>query len=142
MADTAVDELETFRAETRSWLEENCPPSMRTPMKDDEIVWGGKREKFKNPESKVWLERMAEKGWTAPQWPKKYGGGGLSPAEARVLQQEMSRIKARQPLFSFGLWMFGPAGVWQRRTENALHSGYRPWPYPLVPGLFRAGRGL
>ncbi len=109
MADTAVDELETFRAEARTWLEENCPPSMRTPMKDDEIVWGGKREKFKNPESKIWLERMAEKGWTAPQWPKKYGGGGLSAAEARVLQQEMSRIKARQPLFSFGLWMFGPA---------------------------------
>ena len=109
MADTAVDELETFRAETRAWLEENCPPSMRTPMKDDEIVWGGKREKFKNPESKIWLERMAEKGWTAPQWPKKYGGGGLSAQEARVLQQEMSRIKARQPLFSFGLWMFGPA---------------------------------
>nr|WP_321360835.1 acyl-CoA dehydrogenase family protein [uncultured Hyphomonas sp.] len=109
MADTAVDELETFRVETRAWLEENCPPSMRTPMKDDEIVWGGKREKFKNPESKVWLERMAEKGWTAPQWPKKYGGGGLSAQEARVLQQEMSRIKARQPLFSFGLWMFGPA---------------------------------
>ena len=103
MADTAVDELETFRAETRAWLEENCPPSMRTPMKDDEIVWGGKREKFKNPESKIWLERMAEKGWTAPQWPKKYGGGGLSAQEARVLQQEMSRIKARQPLFSFGL---------------------------------------
>ena len=83
MADTAVDELETFRAETRAWLEENCPPSMRTPMKDDEIVWGGKREKFKNPESKVWLERMAEKGWTAPQWPKKYGGGGLSPRGSR-----------------------------------------------------------
>ena len=109
MADTAVDELETFRAETRAWLEENCPPAMRTPMKDDEIVWGGKREKFRNPDSKVWLERMAEKGWTAPQWPKKYGGGGLSPQEARVLQQEMSRIKARPPLFSFGLWMFGPA---------------------------------
>ena len=109
MADTAVDEFETFRAETRAWLEENCPPAMRTPMKDDEIVWGGKREKFKNPDSKVWLERMAEKGWTAPQWPKKYGGGDLSAQEARVLQQEMSRIKARPPLFSFGLWMFGPA---------------------------------
>ena len=27
-------------------------------------------------------------GWTAPTWPKEYGGGGLSPAEARVLQQE------------------------------------------------------
>ncbi|HPF24238.1 MAG TPA: acyl-CoA dehydrogenase family protein [Hyphomonas sp.] len=109
MADTVVDDLETFRAETRAWLEENCPPSMRTPMKDDEIVWGGKREKFKNPESKVWLERMGAKGWTAPQWPKKYGGGGLTREQDRVLQEEMRRIKARAPLFSFGLWMFGPA---------------------------------
>lgn len=109
MADTIVDELETFRAETRNWLEENCPPSMRTPMKDDEIVWGGKRGTFKNPESKLWLDRMGEKGWTAPQWPKKYGGGGLSRAEDRVLQEELRRIKARPALFSFGLWMFGPA---------------------------------
>lgn len=106
--DESVD-LEQFRAETREWLEENCPPSMRTPMKDDEIVWGGKREKFKNPEAKVWLERMGEKGWTAPEWPAKYGGGGLSRAQNRVLQEELRRIKARPALFSFGLWMFGPA---------------------------------
>ena len=109
MADTAVDELETFRTETRAWLEENCPPGMRTPMKDDEIVWGGKREKFRNPDAKIWLERMGEKGWTAPQWPKKYGGGGLTPQQDRVLQEELRRIKARPALFSFGLWMFGPA---------------------------------
>lgn len=106
--DESVD-LEQFRAETREWLEENCPPSMRTPMKDDEIVWGGKREKFKNPEAKVWLERMGEKGWTAPEWPAKYGGGGLSRAQNRVLQEELRRVKARPALFSFGLWMFGPA---------------------------------
>ena len=106
--DESVD-LEQFRAETREWLEENCPPSMRTPMKDDEIVWGGKREKFKNPEAKVWLERMGEKGWTAPEWPAKYGGCGLSREQNRVLQEELRRIKARPALFSFGLWMFGPA---------------------------------
>ena len=106
--DESVD-LEQFRAETREWLEENCPPSMRTPMKDDEIVWGGKREKFKNPEAKLWLERRGEKGWTSPEWPAKYGGGGLSRAQNRVLQEELRRIKARPALFSFGLWMFGPA---------------------------------
>ena len=106
--DESVD-LEQFRAETREWLEENCPPSMRTPMKDDEIVWGGKREKFKNPEAKLWLERMGEKGWTSPEWPAKYGGGGLSRTQNRVLQEELRRIKARPALFSFGLWMFGPA---------------------------------
>ena len=100
---------DAFRQEIREWLEENCPPEMRTPMKDDEIVWGGKREKFKNPASKVWLEAMGERGYTAPTWPKEYGGAGLTKEQERILQQEMRRIKARQPLFSFGLWMFGPA---------------------------------
>lgn len=102
-------DLAAFREDTRAWLEENCPASMRTPMSDDEIVWGGRNAEFKNPDSKVWLERMGEKGWTAPGWPTEYGGGGLSRAEERVLQQEMKRIKARPALFSFGLWMFGPA---------------------------------
>lgn len=102
-------DLAAFREDTRAWLEENCPASMRTPMSEDEIVWGGRNAEFKNPDSKIWLERMGEKGWTAPNWPTEYGGGGLSRAEERVLQQEMKRIKARPALFSFGLWMFGPA---------------------------------
>jgi len=109
MAFDEPTDLDAFREEARAWLEANCPASMRTPMKDSEVVWGGSRETFKNPDSKVWLERMAEKGWTAPTWPAEYGGGGLSKGEARVLEQEMRRIKARPPLFSFGLWMFGPA---------------------------------
>ncbi len=109
MAQDAGTDLEQFRTETRAWLEENCPPSMRTPITEDEQVWGGRREKFKNPESKVWLERMGAKGWTAPEWPAEYGGGGLSKEQNRVLQEELRRIKARPPLFSFGLWMFGPA---------------------------------
>ncbi|MDZ4776032.1 MAG: acyl-CoA dehydrogenase family protein [Alphaproteobacteria bacterium] len=107
MADSA-GHLEAFRKETRDWLEANCPPSMRTPMPEGEVVWGGKNAKFKNPESKLWLERMGAKGWTAPVWPKEYGGGGLTPAENAVLQDELRKIKARPPLFSFGLWMFGP----------------------------------
>ncbi|MFN3911629.1 acyl-CoA dehydrogenase family protein [Hyphomonas sp.] len=109
MAYDNAEQLEEFRVETRKWLEENCPPSMRTPMPDDEVVWGGRNAVFKNPDSKVWLDRMGEKGWTSPQWPKEYGGGGLNREEARVLEQELRRIKARPPLFSFGLWMFGPA---------------------------------
>ena len=109
MADGDMQTLESFRQEVRDWLEDNCPPSMRTPMKDDEVVWGGRLEPFKNPESKLWLERMGEKGWTAPTWPAEYGGGGLSREENQILQQELKRIKARAPLFSFGLWMFGPA---------------------------------
>ena len=109
MAYDVTEDLDAFRAETRDWLEANCPPSMRTPMKDNEVVWGGRSEKFPNPESKIWLERMGEKGWTAPEWPAAYGGGGLTKEQNRVLQEELRRIKARPALFSFGLWMFGPA---------------------------------
>lgn len=102
-------DLDTFREETRAWLEANCPPSMRTPMTgEDDAVWGGRNYEFKNPEAKLWLERMGAKGWTAPTWPAAYGGGGLSADENRVLQSELKRINARPPLFSFGLWMLGP----------------------------------
>jgi alkylation response protein AidB-like acyl-CoA dehydrogenase len=97
-----------FRAEARAWLEANCPPSLRTPMPEDETVWGGRRASFKNADSKLWLERMAARGWTVPSWPKAYGGGGLSPAEARILEEEMRRLNCRTPLRSFGISMLGP----------------------------------
>jgi len=104
-----VADLEAFRSEVRSWLQDSCPPSMRTPMPEAETVWGGRKEKFVNPDSKLWLERMAERGWTVPTWPKDYGGGGLSYEENKVLQEELRRINARPPLQSFGIWMLGPA---------------------------------
>jgi alkylation response protein AidB-like acyl-CoA dehydrogenase len=105
-----VADLEHFREETRAWLEENCPASMRRPIKSDkEQCWGGRNCVFESDEQKLWLERMAERGWTAPQWPAEYGGGGLSRAEAKILQQEMARILARRPLESFGIDMLGPA---------------------------------
>ena len=104
-----MTQLDDFRAETHAWLEANCPPSMRTPVSsEDDVAWGGRRANYKNPDTKLWLDRMAERGWTAPTWPKEYGGGGLSAQEARILNQEMARINARTPLASFGLWMLGP----------------------------------
>ncbi|MDP6375959.1 MAG: acyl-CoA dehydrogenase family protein [Pseudomonadales bacterium] len=102
-------DLETFRKEVRVWLDANCPESMRTPTPENEVVWGGRQEQFTNPDSRVWLERMAERGYTVPGWPKVYGGAGLSADEERILQQEMGSIKARTPLNSFGIWMLGPA---------------------------------
>ena len=101
--------LEAFRNEVRAWLDKNCPASMRTPMPEDEVVWGGRRAEFENPEAKLWLERMAERGWTAPTWPAMFGGGGLSADESQILTEEQERIGARSPLLSFGIHMLGPA---------------------------------
>ena len=101
--------MEEFRAEVRSWLEQHCPPSMRTPMPADEHPGGGKRAKWKNPESKQWLDAMAERGYTVPTWPKEYGGAGLSAEENRVLQQELRNINARPAHLGMGISMIGPA---------------------------------
>jgi alkylation response protein AidB-like acyl-CoA dehydrogenase len=105
-----MSDSEAFRAETRAWLEANCPAEMREPVRDEtDLCWGGRNPAFKNDAQRRWLEMMAERGWTVPDWPKEYGGGGLAPAETKILKQEMARIGARNPLTSFGISMLGPA---------------------------------
>ena len=120
MSDTAT--LDTFRAETRAWLQANCPPEMRQPATTEaDICWGGKRFRFQNDAQRQWLQRMGERGWTVPTWPRDYGGGGLSHAEAAVLRQEMAALKCRSPLQSFGIWMLGPALLKYGSEEQKRH---------------------
>ena len=113
-------QLSAFRTEVRSWLETNCPKSMRLPAVQDEVVWGGRNFQFKNPDSKIWLERMADKGWTCPTWPEEFGGGGLSKEESIVLSQELSSINARPALTSFGISMLGPVLLESASYEQKL----------------------
>jgi alkylation response protein AidB-like acyl-CoA dehydrogenase len=120
--DTAVNNLDDFRARTRAWLEENCPESMRQPIHSDkDQCWGGRKWVFLSDDQKAWMERMAERGWTAPQWPAEYGGGGLSKAEAKILREELARIKARRALESFGVDMLGPALLKFASEEQRRH---------------------
>ena len=69
--------LATFRDETRVWLAENCPQSVRQlgyiPIGSTKIEL--------ELDTKLWLDRMVDKGWTTPTWPKEYGGAGLSKEE-------------------------------------------------------------
>lgn len=100
---------EAFRGEIREWLQQNCPAPLLVPRIGDlQIVWGGAKFVFKNPHQKEWLARAAEAGLTAPEWPREFGGGGLSRAQAKVLSQEMRNLKIPPPLIGFGLTMIGP----------------------------------
>ncbi len=100
---------DNFRLEVRTWLKANCPESQRQPIIKEEQIWGGRRRKFASPDAKLWFERMRDRGWTAPDWPTQYGGGGLSATQAKALEQEMQALGCRPPLYDIGLWMFGPA---------------------------------
>ena len=118
-----MTDLDTFRLDTRAWLEANCPPSMRTPLKsDDDICWGGRQFKFTSDDQKNWLRLMADKGWTVPSWPIEYGGAGLSPEQVRILKKEMAKLGCRTPLTSLGIIMLAPAlmkfGTEEQKKEH------------------------
>ena len=103
-------DLDQFRADTRAWLRTNCPPEMMMPVRSEaDACWGGRHWTFQSDGQRQWLEAMAGRGWTVPDWPAEYGGGGLSPAESKVLREELRAIGARSPLSSFGISMLGPA---------------------------------
>lgn len=100
-----MSELEEFRADTRAWLSENCPPGARGP---GPVSNGSSKLEITDADTLLWLERMVERGWTVPNWPTEYGGGGLTNDQYLILLQEMAAIQARPALSSFGTSMIGP----------------------------------
>ena len=118
-----MSDLDAFRERVRIWLKGNCPPEMRLPVQsDDDNCWGGRRWRFVSEAQRLWLERLAEKGWTAPEWPRQYGGGGLSRPEAKIVLEEMRILGCRPALHSFGLGIVGPVllqyGSEEQRQEH------------------------
>lgn len=128
--------MEDFRSDVRDWIAANLPASMATPMPEAEIAWGGRKGRFSNPDTRLWLDRMIGMGWTAPTWPAAYGGGGLSGEQAAILDEELKRARARPALFSFGLWMLGP--VLLEYASEEQKSRHLP---PIVRGDIRWCQG-
>jgi hypothetical protein len=96
---SAGESIGAFRAEARAWLEANCPPEMREPSRGEgDIVWGGRQQKLTAPQ-RLWLDRMAGRGWTTPDWPREFSGGGLSPAETKALRGRWRSLAAGSPCF-------------------------------------------
>ena len=97
-------DLDIFRQETRDWLEDKCPQKMRNLS----FHWEDAHGYYQSDAAKQWLKAMSGRGWTAPMWPKQYAGGGLSLAKAKILQEELDRIKALPATAGMGLSMIGP----------------------------------
>ncbi|MCC5808902.1 MAG: acyl-CoA dehydrogenase family protein [Ectothiorhodospiraceae bacterium] len=69
-----------FRVDIRAFLEANYPEHLRYPSR--RMRWH---------EVKEWYLLRAEQGWTAPGWPKEYGGVGLSPTKQLIYIEELER---------------------------------------------------
>ena len=131
MADFGGSDLDAFRAEAREWLDANFPKSLANlPLA---MIPGAEAQ---SEDHRLWKQRMADKGWGTPTWPTQYGAGGLSGPQARVLQQEMDRVGAYNPMMGMGLSMFGPT-LLEYGTE-AQKQRHIP---PIVRGELRWCQG-
>jgi alkylation response protein AidB-like acyl-CoA dehydrogenase len=122
MADFGGPDLEAFRAEVRDWVAANFPAELKgkpSPMMREE------RGNAPTEAQEAWRKAVGEKGWGTPTWPRQYGGGGLSPAEARVVQGEFARAGAYNPIGGMGVMMFGPT-LLEYGTEDQKNEHIPP----------------
>ena len=127
LAELTWSDLESFRLEVRDWIARNYPDSMRSALQvdGDDTPWGGPRTRYANPDVKLWLQRMAARGWVTPDWKPEHGGAGLSPDETRVLREELAAAGCRPAVFSFGLMMLSPV-LHEFASRRAEASGSCP----------------
>jgi alkylation response protein AidB-like acyl-CoA dehydrogenase len=133
MADFGGDDIEAFRAQARDWLASHFPESLKGKggmMYAEGVAPAGR-------DVRAWTNAMGETGWGVPTWPKAYGGGGLSTAQARALQLEMNAIGAWNPIGGMGVMMFGPTLL--EYGNEAQKQRHVP---PIVRGEIRWCQGF
>ena len=104
-----------FRDGVRTFIQSNLPRFYRAQAEDprptglegdwqEDIVHGSDEAKVA---AKEWADALLEQGWSAPHWPKEYGGGGMSTMEQFIFNQEMAELEAPK-VGGSGLSLLGP----------------------------------
>ena len=82
-----TEEDEKFRQEIRDFLDRELTPELREEF---QTRWG---MNYDSPPAEIEFFRKVEaRGWTAPLaplWPKEYGGVERSPAQKRIIKEEL-----------------------------------------------------
>ncbi|WP_085993077.1 acyl-CoA dehydrogenase family protein [Oceanobacillus senegalensis] len=90
-------DAEQFRESFREWLNNNFPLEWKKEVTGEQLV----------DRRKQWGRMLADAGWVAPSWPKKYGGLGLTIEQQLIYIEELVRINAPEVLNSNGIGIFG-----------------------------------
>jgi alkylation response protein AidB-like acyl-CoA dehydrogenase len=91
-ADTA--EQAVFRTEVRTFLNENLPEALK--IRDDSDGRGQDQAPSEERAKALqqWRDRLVEKRWIAPAWPKEYGGGELTTMEQFILNETFAETRS------------------------------------------------
>jgi len=112
-----MTDVESFRRELAEFLERVLPARIGELPPPTVDYWGGRKPDLPHPQSQRYCEAMAERGLTAPSWPREYGGGGLDKDQAKIVLAELRRLRLPLPLIGFGMSMIGPT-LLQFGTED------------------------
>ena len=106
-------EQAAFRNEVATLIDQRLPQRYREFAARGampERAWENDR-KSDNPDALSaavdWHAALAERHWVAPHWPSEYGGGGLSPMEQFIFNQELAESGA-PGVGGSGVNMLGP----------------------------------
>jgi alkylation response protein AidB-like acyl-CoA dehydrogenase len=90
-----------FQQEVRAWLDAAWPQDMRD--KHARSAMG----KLTKQDRVAWQQRLADKGWAAPNWPVEFGGAGFSASQNYIFDLERARVGAPVTV-AFGITMVAP----------------------------------
>jgi alkylation response protein AidB-like acyl-CoA dehydrogenase len=115
---------EAFRQEVRRFIRESLPVDLAQRTRLD---FRPRRE-----DMQAWNAILYRKGWSAPSWPREFGGAGWSPVERHIFADECAAADA-PPLSVFGLLLAGPtiytfgSDAQKRRHLPGILSGEVFW---------------
>jgi len=101
---TYGQEDEAFRAEVRSWLEDNLSGEYAALRG----LGGPGREHEAHDERLEWDRHLARHGWTCLGWPQEHGGRGLSLFRQVIFHEEYARAAAPARVNHLGEELLGP----------------------------------
>jgi acyl-CoA dehydrogenase len=102
-----------FRAQVRAWIDANAPRRLEPELRRAAFGAAGGGIKSEDPlaASKAWQKKKAEAGYACLHWPKEYGGGGFSPIQRVIWQQEEGPYALLSGVFAIGFGMCGPTMI-------------------------------
>ncbi|HEX4179970.1 MAG TPA: acyl-CoA dehydrogenase family protein [Caulobacteraceae bacterium] len=102
-------EESAFRESARAWLSANAPKTKRPTERSAAIAF-----------DKAWQQSLHAAGWAGVNWPKEYGGRGLSGFQYMIWVQEC--VRAGAPISSganfTGLFHAGPTLIVRGNDEQ------------------------
>ncbi|HLG47986.1 MAG TPA: acyl-CoA dehydrogenase family protein [Reyranella sp.] len=94
-------EDQAFRDEVRRFLDENLSEDLREAGRKTGGVFADFSAGLR------WHKVLAQRGWSAPSWPREYGGTGWNATQRYIFARESAAADAPR-IFSMGLRMVGP----------------------------------